>query len=339
MRIATFNVENLDDAPIPERKQDRDPSFEQRLPILRAQIERLAADILCLQEVHGQNIDGQPRQLRALKSLLANTRYSHYKIHSTTLKDRPDVERFRNLVTLINPAYDFQGDSREVLNEFVDKPAYKYATGADVGQTVDVGWNRPLLYSIIDLPSGATIHVINAHFKSKRPTPVDGEGPTDFKWRSAAGWAEGFFLSSLKRVGQALETRIFVDRILDAHKQANIVICGDLNAGPDEVPIQALRGEAVDTGNSALNDRILYPLEHTVPKESRFSLYHHGRKNLLDHLLVSQGLLGAYQTTEIHNEIVRDETIAFAVDVKHPSSDHAPIVAQFDDALIAPPVP
>ncbi|MEM1399806.1 MAG: endonuclease, partial [Pseudomonadota bacterium] len=59
---------------------------------------------------------------------------------------------------------------------------------------------------------------------------------------------------------------------------------------------------------------------------------------MLDHLLVSRGMLGAYLGTEIHNEIVRDESVAFAFDVKFPSSDHAPIVADFDFSLLPGPL-
>ena len=48
MRVATFNVENLDDKP-----GDWNPSLDVRAPILRGTLERLKADVLCLQEVHG----------------------------------------------------------------------------------------------------------------------------------------------------------------------------------------------------------------------------------------------------------------------------------------------
>lgn len=44
MRIATFNLENLDDIPAEE------PSLQERIPILCPQLERLNPDILCLQE-------------------------------------------------------------------------------------------------------------------------------------------------------------------------------------------------------------------------------------------------------------------------------------------------
>ncbi len=47
-RIAAFNLENLDDRP------DLDPPLDERIALLRPQLLRLAADVLCLQEVNGQ---------------------------------------------------------------------------------------------------------------------------------------------------------------------------------------------------------------------------------------------------------------------------------------------
>ena len=63
LRIATFNLENLDDKP---RQM---PTLEERIAVMRPQLVRLNADILCLQEVNGQEKTGQPRRLLALERL------------------------------------------------------------------------------------------------------------------------------------------------------------------------------------------------------------------------------------------------------------------------------
>lgn len=49
MRIATFNLENLDD------ETGQDPSLATRVAIMRPQLDRIAADILCLQEARGSH--------------------------------------------------------------------------------------------------------------------------------------------------------------------------------------------------------------------------------------------------------------------------------------------
>ena len=64
LRIASFNLENLDDA------ADADVSLETRMAVLRPQLLRLEADVLCLQEINGQRRrNGEPRRLSALDRL------------------------------------------------------------------------------------------------------------------------------------------------------------------------------------------------------------------------------------------------------------------------------
>ena len=66
MRIATFNLESLDLSPKAE------VTLEARAEVLRPALERLEADILCLQEVNGQHVAGQRhRTLAALDQLLS----------------------------------------------------------------------------------------------------------------------------------------------------------------------------------------------------------------------------------------------------------------------------
>jgi exonuclease III len=51
---------------------------------------------------------------------------------------------------------------------------------------------------------------------------------------------------------------------------------------------------------------------------------------MLDHVLVSRALLAGYRGSEIHNELLHDESLAFATDKLYPESDHAPVVATFE---------
>jgi hypothetical protein len=47
-------------------------------------------------------------------------------------------------------------------------------------------------------------------------------------------------------------------------------------------------------------------------------------------MLVTRNLLAYYRGSEIHNEVLHDESVSFAVDRKFPESDHAPVVATFE---------
>lgn len=322
VRIATFNLENFDDKP------GQSPSVGERIAVMRPQLVRLEADVLCLQEVNGQETQGQPRQLLALQELLTGTAYAGFDLVSTRTADGTQVYDERNLVVMSRFPITAH---RTLRNDLVPEPRYLKVTASPAEtQAAPVTWERPLLHATLALPDGTDLHVVNAHFKSKIPTNVPGQRIDAFTWRSVAGWAEGYFISSMKRVGAALEARVLVDQLFDADAQARIVLCGDLNADLDDVPVKALRGDVEDTGNGALAGRVLLPCERTIPETSRYSLFHQGKGNMLDHVLASRPLLAHYRGAEIHNELLHDESIAFATDKKFPESDHAPVVATFD---------
>ena len=63
VRIATFNLENLDDG------INVQPPLVDRIQIMRPQLVRVAADIVCLQEINSQGSAGS-RTLAALDQLL-----------------------------------------------------------------------------------------------------------------------------------------------------------------------------------------------------------------------------------------------------------------------------
>jgi len=321
IRIATFNLENFDDKP------GKSPSLAERIAVMRPQLTRLNADILCLQEVNGQEIEGKPRQLLALNQLLAGTQYQGYFVVSTKTADNYQVYDERNLVILSR--FDIVSHG-QYKNDFIQAPEYRKVTAIPAETEADkVTWERPVLSAEIKFPNEQIIHVLNVHLKSKIPSSINGQQKSTYSWKSAGGWAEGYFLSSMKRVGQALETRVIIDQIIDQDPKAFVVVCGDFNADQSQVPVMAIRGEIEQTGNAALANRVLYPCENGIPESSRYSLFHKGKGEMIDHLLISRNMLEYYKKTEIHNELLHDESIAFTSDKLFPESDHAPIVAEF----------
>lgn len=321
-RISTFNVENLDETPPGAR-----PSLAERVALMRPQVARLRADVACFQEVHGQERDGQPRSLLALTELLHGTSLEGATMTSTRTQGG-EVFDERNLVVVSHlPVLAVE----QLRNDLVAPLAYRRLTAVPPDQdAVVVALERPILHVELQLPDGTSLHVVDVHWKSKLPTDIPGQRVDSFTWRTADGWAEGSFLSSMKRMSQALETRRLVDAILDDDPAARVVVAGDFNAAPDEVSVLAVRGTVEDTGNPDLVARVLVPIEHTIPEPARFTLYHQGRGQMLDHMLVTRNLLEFYRGSEIHNEVLHDESAAFAVDRKFPESDHAPVVATFD---------
>jgi endonuclease/exonuclease/phosphatase family metal-dependent hydrolase len=321
LKIATFNLENFDD------KSGQNPSLAQRIALMKPQLIRLDADILCLQEVNGQEIEGQPRQLLALNEFISGTPYQDYHLVCTRTANGYQVYDERNLVILSRYTIE---SSDQLRNSLINPPMYRQVTaipGEDEAKAI--GWERPILIAKIRLPDNQILNVINLHLKSKIPTNVNGQRINAYKWRTASGWAEGYFLSSMKRVGQALETRILIDQIFDEDENAFVMVCGDFNANHDDVPVRAIEGRVEETGNENLSRRVLYPCESGIPDSRRYSLFHQGKGEMIDHLLVSRNMLQYYRGTEVHNELLHDESLAFSDDKKYPESDHAPIVAEF----------
>lgn len=320
-RIATFNLENLDDGP------GVSPPLADRVRIMRPQLERVNADILCLQEVHSQGASGA-RSLSALDSMLADTQYADFN-RAVTQTSTGQLYDQRNLVILSR----FPISQTQIIRDSDGpQPSYQMVTAIPTDTTANkLSWERPLLYVQIDLGQGRNLHLINVHLKSKLASNIPGQKLNNYTWKSVSAWAEGSFMSSMKRVGQALQARMLIDSIFDQHGlDALIAICGDFNAEADEVPLRAIFGPVEETGNPAHAARIMIPCENNVPPSARYSLFHLGKGNMLDHIIASRPLLRYFYIAEIQNEALPDESGAFRTDVQFPESDHAPVIAEFN---------
>lgn len=327
VRIATFNLENLDD------QTDEEPSLEARVRIMRPQLERVAADVLCLQEVHSQPSDSGGRALSALDTLLEGTRYAGYhRLVTSTVAG--GLYHERNLVTLSRPPL-IDHPMPIIRHGDRPRPSYQVVTAEPPDdESEPLTWERPILHAQVDLGQQVVLHVLNVHLKSKLATAIRGQKLDSFTWRSPSAWAEGSFISSMKRVGQALQVRMEVDDLFDRAAAAGeaplIAVCGDFNATADEVPLRAICGRVEDTGNPAHGPRVLVPCEEQIAASRRYSLFHLGNGEMIDHILASRALLGTLAGAEIHNEYLPDESGAFRTDAKFPESDHAPVIATFD---------
>ncbi|WP_339719194.1 endonuclease/exonuclease/phosphatase family protein [uncultured Paraglaciecola sp.] len=324
-KIATFNIENLDIT-----SSDYSPTLEKRIPTLRGMLNRLDADILCLQEVHGQELSAHTannpkRELSALHSVISETQYANYFVVHTVTSDEEAYDK-RNLVILSRWPINL---SQQYKHHHLDKLEYRKATALPVETAKEISWERPILYAQVQVPDIGLVHVVNLHLKSRISSSVKGQKVNNYTWKSAAGWAEGYFLSSIKRVGQALETRILVDEIFRQESNAKIIVCGDFNAQPGEVPVEAICGRVENTGNPDLRDTVLLPCSSAIAESIKFSHLHHGKGNLLDHMLISQSMYHLFVKADIFNENLHDESLPFASDSKFPESDHAPFLATF----------
>jgi endonuclease/exonuclease/phosphatase family metal-dependent hydrolase len=319
MRLATFNIENLDLAPKAE------VPFAARAAVLRPALERIAADILCLQEVNGQHVAGSPeRRLVALDMLLQGTRYEAYQRAATSGPTGRGVASVHNLVTLSRYLIRQQ---RVVRHEHMRPLLHRYVTGRSAGsEPQPIGFDRPLLLTEVELPGGKGLDVINLHLRAPRASAIPGEKLSSSQWRTTSGWAEGYFLSSLKRTAQALELRLLVDGILARDPERLIAVAGDFNAEDHETPVRLAVAAGEQTGNVALASHALIVLDRAVPADRRWSVLHRGRPEMLDHILASQSLSRFLRGIEVHNESLGDEALCTAAVA---DSSHAALVAEF----------
>ncbi|MDX1710421.1 MAG: endonuclease/exonuclease/phosphatase family protein [Rhodovibrionaceae bacterium] len=323
LRIATFNLENLDTGPQAELPVER------RLSVLRPQLEALSADILCLQEVNAQKTQGQSgRRLEALDRLLEGTAYAGFERAHSTATANGRLSDHHNLVTLSRWPIR---SSRQIRHDYVDPPIYRPATAKPRGKEAEtLEWDRPLLLTEIDLPSGAALHVINLHLRAPLAAPVKGQKHAPDRWKSVGGWAEGFFIASMKRGGQALEARLALEEIFDRAPRALIAVLGDFNAEGRETPLVALKGQIEENEDPGLAARSLVALDEAVPANRRYSVLHGGQEVMLDHLLVSRVLADLARRVDVDNRDLRDELADERAETATAMSHHAPVVAEFD---------
>jgi len=322
-RIATYNLENLDDE-VPEE------AFAARIAALRPILAMLDADILCLQEVDAQPRNRSPRRLRALQSLIEATPYAGFNFACSESEPGHGPMDKHNLVVLSRFPILQQRSLRHAL---VPPPAHglPIEAGTAMGKppTGAVAWDRPLLHVTVQLPDKRKLEIVNLHLRAPMAAHVAGGTLAPQIWRSTRAWAEGFYVSSLKRIGQALEARLLVERLFDEEKQALVVVAGDFNADSLEMPIRLLRADVVDTGNELLAGRRLELAEERLPATKRYSVRYGKRTAMVDHLLLSPALLEGLQSVDVLNDDLQDEETAARLDEPAAASFHAPLVAAF----------
>jgi endonuclease/exonuclease/phosphatase family metal-dependent hydrolase len=323
MRISTFNLESFGDT------HQKAASFEDRAAVLRPQLDRLKADVLCLQEVDARRIGGTRRAVD-LERLLNDTFYAR---HSLIISPGPsgtgpaDVHNL-SVVTRLPVVKE-----RTIRHTFVDPLRFRRHTAVPPdADAVPLEWDRPLQHLVLALPDGSRLHLFNVHLRAPLAAAVPGQKVGPFAWTTVSGWAEGFFAAAVKRAGQALELRLGIEHVLDAEPDAMIAVCGDFNAADHETALRLTCAGEDDTGSGHLAPRVLTPVERTLPKDRRFTVLHHGRPEMLDHILASRELFAHLVGVEIHNEMLEDELVAYGRIRHPPESLHAPMVATFDFA-------
>lgn len=277
LAVATFNVENL--AP-----GDSQTKFER----LSGQVVHnlQSPDILALEEIQdnsGAARDGTVDSTQTTDKLIAAISAAGGPAYSARWVNPQDLTDGGQPGGNIRQVFLYRAD-REV--GFVDAPAGD-ATTAESLTVVDgkphlalnpgritptnVAWNssrKPLVAEFTF--RGKTVFAIANHFASK-----GGDDPLFGRWQQPVRSSEA------GRHLQSQEVRSFLDELLAADLNANVVVLGDINDFEFSQTIDLMVG----SGAKALVD-----LPRTLPVEERYSYVYEGNSQVLDQILVSQAL-------------------------------------------------
>jgi endonuclease/exonuclease/phosphatase family metal-dependent hydrolase len=264
MIVATWNLENLF-LPGTEFGPSSEEVYEEKLQGLADVIAGIDPDVLAVQEV------GSPEACDDLVDRLPGE-------WETTLSELPD-ERGIRVGFLSRLAVE---DSEEV---HAFRRPLRPVQADDAGATSD-GTSRGLLRIRV-----AGVELVTGHLKSKLLRfPGDRFTPRDEGERARFG-AYALF----QRAGEAVLLRSFADRVLP---ERPLVVLGDLNDEVQAATTQILLGppgSEIGTAGFEQPDRgdpyRLWNLAPLIPAERRYTRVFRGRRELIDHLLVSHGLV------------------------------------------------
>ena len=146
---------------------------------------------------------------------------------------------------------------------------------------------------------GKNVFVVGNHFNSK-----GGDHPLFGRFQPPVRSSE------TQRHAQAQIVNDFVDDLLEADANANVIVLGDINDFEFSETVEILEGG------------VLTSLMNTLPKPERYSYVFEGNSQVLDQILVSDNLLDgfaiAYDVVHVNSEFADQ------------ASDHDPQVARID---------
>lgn len=151
---------------------------------------------------------------------------------------------------------------------------------------------------------GRRLFVIANHFNSK-----GGDNPLFGRYQPPV------LTSEVQRNQQANLVKGFVQQLLTASPQAEIVVLGDLNDFEFSAPLLTLKS----AGLSALIERL--------PQNERYTYVYQGNSQALDHIMVSSALTA---------HVVNYDVIHVNSEFANPASDHDPGVARLSFDRTAP---
>jgi endonuclease/exonuclease/phosphatase family metal-dependent hydrolase len=340
--VMTWNVENLfppgsfvspsSGNPVSEEH------FNAKLKFLADFITALdkKPDVIALQEIGGQNNDDL-RSIEALQARLGGE-YPHRAISPF-----PDGRHIR--VTFLSRL-----ELKRISGDIRDFPPGPLASVPDFGGGATTKMGRGALKVEVELQAAITIRLVTLHLKSKLLTfPREGGG-TSFQPKDENERAFGAGIALIRRAAEAVTVRTFINGEMEAAPAVHTIVLGDFNDEPLAATSQIFLGPPDrDVKSVDQDDPVrLYNLVDSIPlrgtntkdflaETERFSRIHEGRGELIDHIMVSKGLLLAgadFIVKEVRSFVglIAGQSVTANPNERAASvpPDHAPVLARFE---------
>jgi len=198
----------------------------------------------------------------------------------------------------------------------------------DHGSTLD-SLGRPALAARVTV-DGSELDVVSVHLKSKLLSYPGGR----FSPRDEDERARYAVYALHRRAAEAAGVRVHVTGLLaDQGRDRMLVVAGDLNDEPAAATTQILLGppgSEIGTGGFDQPDQgdasRLWNLAPLIPESDRFSRVYRGRRELIDHLLVSRAAVDHVTAVGTGGPVPHSVTDNPLARADEPASDHRPVV-------------
>jgi endonuclease/exonuclease/phosphatase family metal-dependent hydrolase len=341
--VMTWNVENL----FPpgsfispsSRKPVTEEHFNAKLNFLSDFIESLdeKPDVIALQEIGGQT-DDDLRSIEALQARLG-AEYQHRAVSKF-----PDGRHIR-VAFLSRLALKTDDDSN--FKKFPDGPL---SSVPDLGDKLRTEMGRGALRVEVEPVAGVTVRLVTVHLKSKLLTFPRPGGGTSFQPKDENERAFGADIALMRRAAEAVTVRHFINAEIEASPDVHTIVLGDMNDEPLAATSQIFLGPPDrDVKSKDQHDHVrLYNLVDSIPlrgdetheflaEEERFTRIHEGRGELIDHIMISKGLLlkgNEFAVKEVRSFVGVIEGQSVTANPNERAAvvppDHAPILARFE---------
>lgn len=342
--VMTWNVENLfpPGFRITPTKAVTPADYARKLDYLAQRVAEVTPDVLALQEV-GSRHAADTQSIDDLQTRLGSD-YAH-----RALSDFPDGRGIRVALLSKLPLADVRHVSAFPAGELSPVPNWE-------GRPPITAMGRGALAAVVEPASGTRVRIVTVHLKSKLIS-YPGTGGARFSPRDEDERATGAALALYRRSVEAATVRGYLNAAMAAQDGTQVILLGDLNDEPRAQTSQLLLGpedadataddkldwarlhnvtEAVACRGGAENDKLF------LPAGERYSRKYLGRRELLDQIMVSKGLLGEaaamrqgrWKVTEVRSLVdsIEKESVGDSpgerVGALRP--DHAPVYARFE---------